>query len=152
MTRRNISDLAGAMFMRPPIKIALRLLFKWLILCAVLFNVSIPAGAMLERSVDGKMQVVICSAQGMLNAWLDVETGEMVVDGDQTPDDTPDDAKMPSECPMASPSPLADNAGAPSVKVLVRITLPFRTKIGELPPIIGQSPARLSARGPPISV
>lgn len=140
------------MFIRPYIKTVLQPLLKWLVLCALMLNVSVPAGAMLERGPEGNIQVVICSAQGMMSAWLDIETGDMVVQDDAPSPTDPNDPNMPSECPMASPAPLADSAGTPAVIIIVRIALPFCTEISGLTPVIGQSPARLSARGPPISV
>jgi len=115
-------------------------------MCAVFFNVSIPAGAMLERAPDGTIEVTICSAQGMFNAWLNLETGQLVKQDDL---DSQDDTDSPEQCPMASPSPLASSNAALEIFTVTRIAQPFRTEMSGVKLVIGQTPARLSARGPP---
>ena len=129
------------------IKTKFRAVLRVLVLCAVIFNVSVPAGAMLERSPDGTVKIVICSAQGTLNAWLDVETGQMSL---QDEGEGQDD--IPTECPMASTAPMAASDATPTTFITIRIAQPFRTEMFGVKLVIGQSPARLSARGPPTSI
>ncbi len=134
------------MYIFETISTRFRQLLRWVVVCAVLLNVSVPAGAMLERGADGTIQVSICTAQGLLNAWLDVETGKLVEHDDEG-QDKPDTRKR---CPMASASPLAANAADFTIKYPVRIVLPFYMEMLDVRLVIGQSPARLSARGPPL--
>jgi len=127
----------------------LRPISHLVILCAVMFNTSVPAGAMLERGMDGKIRIAVCTAQGMLNAWLDVQTGQLVEEDDHKQSD---DEQNRLDCQMVSPAPIANSDASSSVKLAVRIAQPFRTEMAGTKLVIGQSPARLSARGPPISI
>ena len=151
LTRVGFSDLASVMLMIPSIKSLLGSVLNWVILCAVLFNVSVPAGAMLERTTDGKVQIIVCTTQGILNAWLDVETGQLLEYNDEHQEDQ-DYSNLPTQCLMASPTPMADSDAAGATQIFIRIALPFRAEMTGVKLVIGQSPARLSARGPPISV
>lgn len=139
------------------LKAKFRALLHMLVLCAVFLNVSVPAGAMLERSPDGTIKIIVCTAQGILNAWLDVETGQVALqdagqDGTDENGTGQNDNGIPTECPMASPTVMAASDGALVIFITVRIAQPFRTEMYGVKLVIGQSPARLSARGPPISL
>ena len=121
----------------------------WLVIVAVMLNASVTNGAMLERGADGKVQIVICSAQGTLNAWLDVQTGKIVTEDDEH---QPDNTKKSKHCPMGTATQFVDHSTDFTPQFPIRIVQPFCPSAACLPPVIGQSPAKISVRGPPHSV
>ncbi|MFY0637197.1 DUF2946 family protein [Maricaulis maris] len=56
------------------------LLAPWLFalaMIAVLQQSAIPRGYMLDRGNDGQLAVVLCTAQGSITRWLDLESGDL---------------------------------------------------------------------------
>jgi len=59
---------------------------RWLLalaMIAVVQQSAIPRGYMLDRGANGQLAVVLCTSQGSITRWLDLESGEL----SETPED-----------------------------------------------------------------
>ncbi|WP_238475461.1 DUF2946 family protein [Sphingomonas cavernae] len=42
----------------------------WIVACALLLRILVPAGWMPSTSADGAMRITLCTGQGMVEAWV----------------------------------------------------------------------------------
>lgn len=103
---------------------------------------------MLERDTKtGKISIGVCTAQGLLTHWLDLNTGEMT---QQDTDEDPSDNSHNTCSYAASPAPMGQD-GILRIATLTRQVLPCKTHVVLAQGFIGQADIRLAARGPPSS-
>jgi len=128
----------------------LRIIACIAIMVALFFDAFVPQGAMLERdAATGKVLITICSAQGSQSRWLDLETRTLLPEG-QMPSEH--DEQPQETCAYAGQLTAALGDAPHSVQYLTRIAVPFLAPQTPVQTYVGQSPSRLSARGPPVSI
>jgi len=128
----------------------LRVIACMAIALALLFEAFVPQGSMLERdAATGKVLITICSAQGTQSRWLDLETRTLLPEG-QMPSEH--DEQPQETCAYAGQLAAALGDVPNSVQYLTRIAVPFLAPQTPVQTYVGQSPNRLSARGPPVSI
>ncbi len=120
-----------------------RSLLLLLVMGGLVMNTFIPAGAMLKTDMNGKTQITVCTQQGLMTAWLDPLTGKLQKNTDE------DSENMP-HCPFAAPSSIIANMNNSSIHFVIAIAMPYRASLPPTKRFIGQTPLRLSARGPPV--
>lgn len=124
-----------------------RFFIKLALLLGLLFQAFIPAGAMLKTDGQGKTTISVCTDQGLITAWIDPQTGEL---HRSTPSEDGGDKKQ--HCAYAAMLTFFATNSSPVVQYVIAIAQPYRPAFHAMTSFIGQSPLRLSARGPPQSV
>lgn len=114
---------------------------KWLLalaMIAVVQQSAIPRGYMLDRSANGQLAVVLCTSQGSITRWLDLESGELT--------ETPDEGQSGNTAQHCAFATAASLAALPDLASLV---LPLAAQITVPPaPVATDTLARQQARPP----
>jgi len=122
---------------------------RWLFALAVIAAVqqsAIPRGYMLDRSDNGQLAVVLCTGQGSITRWLDLESGEL----SEEPDDgqTGNTAQHCAFAAAASLLALPQVADLPPPSNEQPLATPTRTTRVN----VARQRARPPARGPPATL
>lgn len=83
----------------------LRALAAALLVLAVAVRVAVPAGYMLGEDTSGQIQIELCTEHGVVSRTIDLETGEYVEPGGDTPAE--DGQGAPDGCVFAAGAQIA---------------------------------------------
>ena len=121
---------------------------RWLFALAVIAAVqqsAIPRGYMLDRNDSGQLAVVLCTGQGSITRWLDLESGEL--------------SEEPDKGQTGNTAQHCAFAAAASLLALPQVTdlpaprdLPLATPARTVRVTIARQQARPPARGPPTTL
>ena len=125
------------------------ILARWLFALAVIAAVqqsAIPRGYMLDRSDSGQLAVVLCTGQGSITRWLDLESGELSEEpGDGQTGNTAQHCAFAAATSLLALPQVADLAPPPN-------DLPLATPARTVRVAVARQQARPPARGPPATL
>ena len=116
-----------------------RALALWIVACALMLRIFVPAGWMPMTGADGLTRIQLCTGQGMVEAYIDRETGAI-----HDKDPSKPAPKTDQPCSFAGLAFALDTPALPAIEAPRRIAA-----IGAIAHLAPAMPGRGLAAPPP---